>query len=249
MGAFGWRRDLPDKRDHRFTATLDFTSLPTAVDLRSNCPPVYDQGDLGSCTANGIAFAFDFARASQGQPFVSPSRLFIYYNERAIEHTITSDAGAEIRDGIKVVGALGVCPESEWPYDIAKFAVRAPQQCFDDALRDRAIAYRRIDNTNLTDLKSCLAEGNPFVFGFTVYDSFMDVGSDGIVPLPDIRRESVQGGHCVAAVGYDDARRHFIVRNSWGDSWADKGYCYMPYALLTDPELASDFWQIRLLTP
>src|SRR5215469_16450494 len=120
---YGWVRDLPDHRDFIYSAPLAVQeALPTKVDLRSQCPPVYDQGQLGSCTANAIAGAlhFDELKQKMRNSFV-PSRLFIYYNERSIEGTVSSDSGAQLRDGVKAVSKLGVCPEPEWPYDISKF--------------------------------------------------------------------------------------------------------------------------------
>src|SRR5438874_4074423 len=121
----GWIPDLPDARDHLYAAPpAMLTQLPAAVDLRPQCPDVYDQGHLGSCTGNAIAGVIQFDQMRQHLkppcPFL-PSRLFIYYNERVMEHTVHSDAGAQIRDGIKSVSKQGDCPESEWPYDVGKF--------------------------------------------------------------------------------------------------------------------------------
>jgi C1A family cysteine protease len=246
---YGWLRDNPDQRDHLYAAPVEhLAKLPAAVDLRSHCPPVYDQGELGSCTANGIGAALQFERMKQHlKPNFIPSRLFIYYNERVIEHTVNSDSGAQIRDGIKSVGQQGDCPETEWPYDIAKFETKPPAPCYKDAVKYKAVEYQRIVQS-LNQMKGCLASGYPFVFGFTVYDSFesQQVAKSGVVPMPS-PSEKVLGGHCVVAVGYDDAQQRFIIRNSWGTGWALHGYCTMPYAYLTDANLASDFWTIRLV--
>jgi len=123
---YGWIRDLPDHRDFMYSvpvATLQ--ALPSSVDLRSHCPPVYDQGQLGSCTANAIAGALQFDEIKEHKNGPStPSRLFIYYNERVIEGTVTSDSGAQLRDGVKTVAKRGICPAKVWPYDISKFAVK-----------------------------------------------------------------------------------------------------------------------------
>ena len=246
---YGWIRDIPDQRDHLYAApVVALAALPPSVDLRAACPPVYDQGQLGSCTANGIAAALQFDRMKQKlTPNFIPSRLFIYYNERVIEHTVASDSGAQIRDGIKSVGQQGDCPETEWPYNIASFAQKPPAKCYKDALKYKAVLYQRVLQ-NVNQMKGCLASGYPFVFGFTVYDSFesQPVAQTWVVPMP-ATAEKVLGGHCVVAVGYDDAQQRFIVRNSWGTGWGMQGYCTMPYAYLTDPNLASDFWTIRLV--
>jgi C1A family cysteine protease len=247
---FGWVRDIPDQRDHLYAAPVTaLKALPPSVDLRSQCPPVYDQGNLGSCTGNGIAGALQFERMKQNlTPAFNPSRLFIYYNERVIEHTVNSDSGAMIRDGIKTVAKQGDCPEDNWPYDISKFADKPPPICYREALQYKAVQYQRLVQ-NLIQMKGCLADGYPIVFGFTVYDSFEspDATKTGVIPMP-APNENVLGGHCVVAVGYDDTQQRFIFRNSWGAGWGQQGYGTMPYAYLTDPNLASDFWTIRLVT-
>jgi C1A family cysteine protease len=246
---YGWQPDLPDHRDHLYAAPVAVLgAVPLKADLRGQCPPVYDQGQLGSCTANAIAGAIQFEQMKQkaAQIFI-PSRLFIYYNERAMEHTIASDSGAQIRDGIKSVGKQGDCPETEWPYVIAKFKTKPPGNCYADALKYKTVLYQRLTPL-LSQLRGCLASGYPFVFGFTVYESFESahVAKTGhaSLPKPD---EPVVGGHAVMGVGYDDARQWFIVRNSWGMGWGMKGYFTLPYAYLTDPNLADDFWTIRLV--
>jgi C1A family cysteine protease len=246
---YGWVPDLPDARDYMYAAPVEMMAkLPSKVDLRPNCPPVYDQGQLGSCTGNAIAGAVQFDREKQKlKPDFVPSRLFIYYGERVIEGTVNSDAGAQIRDGIKVVAKQGVPPETDWPYDITKFADKPPPKAFTDALKDLAVSYSRVAQ-NLGQMKGCLASGFPFVFGFTVYDSFesQQVAQTGVVPMP-ASGESVLGGHAVVAVGFDDGQQRFIVRNSWGTGWGMQGYFTIPYAYLTDTGLASDFWTIRLI--
>src|SRR5580658_10029221 len=155
--SYGWVRDLPDQRDLMFAAPLENqASLPASVDLRPQCPTeVYDQGQLGSCTANAIAGALQFEQIKQALQNFTPSRLFIYYNERVIEHTVNSDSGAQIRDGIKSVGQQGDCPETEWPYDIAKFSQKPPGNCYKDALKYKAIQYQSVVQ-NLNQMKGCL---------------------------------------------------------------------------------------------
>src|SRR5215469_6767170 len=120
---YGWIPDLPDHRDLLYAAPVAaLQALPGKVDLTSKCAPVYDQGQLGSCTANAIGGAIQFEQMKQSIPNFTPARLFIYYNERAIEGTVASDSGAQIRDGVKSVAQQGACPETMWPYVISKFA-------------------------------------------------------------------------------------------------------------------------------
>jgi len=254
---YGWVPDLPDARDYLYSAPEPVLSeLPRSVDLRPQCPPVYDQGQLGSCTANAIGAAFEFDQLKQELPDFMPSRLFIYYNEREIEGTIDTDSGAMIRDGMKSVSKLGVCSEDTWAYDIPRFTERPPDQAYAEALDHQALVYRRVPN-RLHQMQACLAQGYPFVFGFTVYDSFEgpEVAKTGEVPLPP-RGEAVLGGHAVLAVGYDDTcdipaanpdeaptRGALIIRNSWGPLWGHHGYGYLPYRYVSE-QMAVDFWTV-----
>jgi len=258
IGRYGWTPDLPDQRDFVYQAPHPTAvALPAQVDLRPNCPPVYDQGQLGSCTANAIAAAIEFDQKKQGITQLTPSRLFIYYNERVIEHSATSDNGAQIRDGIKSVAKQGVCSETSWPYDDTnknpmpcpkcKYAAKPPKACYAEAAAHKVSAYQRLIPT-LDRLRGCLASGYPFVFGFTVYESFesQDVAKSGILQLPAPTEHTV-GGHAVMAVGYNDAGQQFIIRNSWGTEWGQAGYFLMPYAYLTNTNLADDFWTIQMV--
>jgi C1A family cysteine protease len=269
-GSFGWTPDLPDVRDHTYAAPLAKLTrtkpLPAKIDLRTHCPPVYNQGNIGSCTANAIAAALEFDRKKQKLKDFVPSRLFIYYNERAMEHNIGTDAGAMIRDGIKSVNKQGACPETEWTYDDteadpqtgvwppgAKPAQKPPKSCYTDAKKFQALSYQRVDRS-LAQMKGCLAEGFPFVFGFSVYQAFMSVkvAKTGILNLPapgepGANPDGSPAGHAVLAVGYDDSQQRFIVRNSWGTTWGKRGYFTMPYAYLLDGNLSDDFWTVRLV--
>ena len=245
---FGWIADLPDHRDLMYAAPMQvLTALPTTTDLRSKCPPVYDQGQLGSCTANAIAAAVEFDLMKENKDEFMPSRLFIYYNERDMEGTVDSDSGAQIRDGIKSVASQGDCAEKLWPYDINKFADKPPQTCYDDAVKHKAVQYQRTIR-DLNQMKGCLASGYPFVFGFTVYQSFesQQVAQTGHGSMPTPGEQTV-GGHAVMAVGYDDSQNWFIVRNSWGTSWGMQGYFTLPYTYLLNENLSDDFWTIRLV--
>jgi C1A family cysteine protease len=243
--SYGWMPDLPDHRDYLYAAVRRISAtLPAAVDLRPGCPPVEDQGALGSCTGNAIVGALEFLELKDKLPLVDLSRLFVYYNERVMEHTVQSDAGAQIRDGIKSVSKQGVCSEVKWPYIISKFAVKPTAACYREALKHRIVEYHRLGTVD--EMRACLAEGHPFVFGFTVYESFesQQVAKTGTVPMPR-KSERVLGGHAVLGVGYNDKQKRFIVRNSWGTGWGKQGYFTMPYTYLANPDLASDFWVVH----
>jgi C1A family cysteine protease len=246
---YGWVPDLPDQRDLVYRAPLArIGPLPSKVDLRSVCPPVYDQKQLGSCTANAIAGALEFNQMRQNLPDVfAPSRLFIYYNERVIEGSVRDDSGAMIRDGIKSVSKQGAPHEALWPYDVAKFRTKPSARAVADAKKHPAVLYSRVTR-DLAQFKGCLAAGYPFVFGFSVYDSFESdtVARTGHTPLPKAK-EKLLGGHAVVAVGYDNPKKRFIVRNSWGPTWGQKGYFTMPYGYLLDENMSDDFWTIKLV--
>lgn len=206
----------------------------------------------GNCTANGIGFLVHFDllnnhSKSKGSSF-QPSRLFIYYFERLAEGTVNDDAGAIIRDGIKVIANEGVCNEDAWPYDVSQFTVRPNTHAIQLAKEFQALEYKSLDNTNKGLLVNCLLQGFPITFGMSVYESFMSnkVASTGIVPMPR-KTESMIGGHCMAIVGYSLDFDAFIVRNSWGMGWGQKGYCRIPAEYLCNRDLASDFWAITMI--
>ena len=161
---------------------------------------------------------------------------------------VESDAGAQLRDGIKSVASDGVCPEPEWPYVVEKFRYKPPAKAYKDAKLDRAVSYQSLVQ-DLNQMKGCLASGYPFIFGFTVYPSFESeaVARTGQAVMPAWGERPI-GGHAVIAVGYDDTNQKFLCRNSWGTEWGIKGYFTLPYAYLIQPGLLSqDFWTIRLV--
>jgi len=243
--AYGWVPDIPDQRDYLLSAVRKVPArLPGKVDLRPLCSKVEDQGQLGSCTANALAGAIEFLERKNKVPFKDFSRLFIYYNERVLEHTINSDSGAMLRDGIKTLAKQGACSEKSWPYEVSKFKSKPGPACYQEALQHQITSYHRI--LTLDQMRTCLAEGFPFVFGFTVYESFetQQVSRTGIVNMPK-PNEQLLGGHAVMAVGYDHAKQRVLVRNSWGTDWGLKGYFTMPYQYLSNRNLSDDFWTIR----
>jgi len=243
---YGWIKQKEDKRDFKFVPFLCKLTLDK-IDLRTSCPPVYDQGSLGSCTANAVAGAFQFDELKQEAsiPSFVPSRLFIYYNERMIENTPPADdSGAEIRDGMKSINSYGVCTETTWSYD-AGYQNKPSPAAYTEALLHKSIQYNTV-NQDLNSLQVCLASGYPIIFGFNVYPEFEsdEAAQTGIVSMPKSNENPI-GGHAVLAVGYDNLTQMFVVRNSWGPNWGISGYFMMPYAYITNPNLASDFWELE----
>jgi C1A family cysteine protease len=243
------KRDTFDARDFQYKATKASAKLPTKVDLSQTTyiPAIFDQGQLGSCTANAVANAYLFTRNKEGKTDSSyvPSRLFIYYNERAADGTVSEDAGSSLRCSVSVVSKQGACHEVLCPYQIKSFAKKPSTKAYADGLNYQALTYSRLTNA-LTSTKACLAAGYPFIMGIDVYENFESdaTATTGIVTMPTGK---LLGGHAVMCVGYDDTKKLFKVMNSWGDSWGDHGYFYLPYAYVTSTKLTSDIWTLRIV--
>jgi C1A family cysteine protease len=249
---YHWQREPVDTRDHLYNTASAPATLPASVDLRPYCSPIEDQGQLGSCTANAIAGVIEYLdrRANKN---LDVSRLFIYYQERLLEGSISTDAGAYLRDGIKACYTYGAPLESLWPYNISRFAVQPPPTVYADALKRKVTGYAKC--TDFTAVKTAISQNHPVVIGFDVYASFESgtwwypTGS-GLMPYPNVKREQLLGGHAIALVGYNDnlsgpaGTGYFIARNSWGTSWGKSGYFYMPYSVIKNTNMSSDFWTI-----
>jgi C1A family cysteine protease len=235
------RRDTPDFRDLRYTTTRT-VGLPAKVDLRGGFCDPWDQLDIGSCGPHGVEALYWFDRRRQDLPDMLPSMLFAYWACREMEGTTRSDAGVSLRDCIKIPIKVGTCPESMWRYRKANLYRRPSAACYAEACKHVALQYQRVAR-DITQMRACLAGGNPFVFGMSVYTEFesSEVAATGVADLPR-QGESLLGGHAVVAVGYDDAQQRFIVRNSWGTGWGMRGHFTLPYAYLANPGLSADFW-------
>ncbi len=238
----GWKPDPLDHRDITYKLPRGIGPLPASVDLREGQPPIWDQGDLGSCTANATGAQCWFL--DKTAPY-EPSRLFIYYNTRVLEGTVREDSGASIRNSIKSVVKYGFCSEADWVYDTTKFTKKPSTLAYKNAKLERIVSYARVPQTERA-LKTALYQGLPVNFGFAVYSSFEsdEVGKTGMVAMP-LKKEALLGGHATLLVGYNDAMRRYIGRNSWSDAWGDKGYFYIPYDYVHSSKLSDDFWIIK----
>lgn len=240
---YGWIKDKEDSRDRLYKLSRPrIATLKPFVDLRKSCSKVEDQGTLGSCTANALAGNIELLDKLIDGAYTDVSRIFLYYNERAMEGTISEDAGAMIRDGIKTLAKDGICAETLCPYDIEAFTRKPLPEAYEDAKKHLITSYMRI--TTLNEMLVCLSDGYPFVFGMDLYESFESdkISKTGKVPMPKDGEEYL-GGHAVMAVGYNLITKQFIVRNSWGEGWGREGYFTIPFDYLV--KYGADFWTVR----
>jgi C1A family cysteine protease len=247
---YGWKPQVPDHRDKKYGYTFSKQDLPRYVDYRHLCTVIEDQGQTNSCTGHGTTSAmelrFNLATREGKTVFKDSlflSRMFVYYNAR--KQSIFGrvyDQGAFIRDAVKGAFKIGVCLEEVYPFAIADINKKPTSAAFLNAPKHKLQEYLAVEN--LEELKLSLANEHPVVFGFTVYPSFEleSTLKTGIVPFPS-QDEKPIGGHCVYACGYDDQNQWVICGNSYGETWGDKGFFYLPYSFF-EKGLASDMWSI-----
>lgn len=244
-----WKKGPEDSRDYKSVRRLSApVELPSEFELEKQIP-IYDQYDIGSCVANSAASCYRFESAQViGNFSFNPSRLFVYYNARKLQGWEREDSGAYIRDGFKAMNKWGLANENVWPYVTRDFAKEPTSQVYSDGLNNVIVKYARVEQTE-TALKETLLTGAAVSFGFNVYNSFMSGTWDtttGMMPLPK-STERVIGGHAVTIIGYNDAKKAFLIQNSWGTSWGLKGKFWMPYSFLLDGSECDDFWAIETI--
>lgn len=247
MHKYGVVKDKPDSRDIIYSKyhIPDKKVLPSFVDLRSGCSAIVDQGNLGSCTSNAIVSGLREHILINDKKILSLrlSRIYHYWWERYLEGTENEDSGATLRDGMKVLNKYGVCTEETRPYIIDDFEAAPSEKENQEALNYTIPAYERL--LSVDDIKHAIFNNNVVVFSISLHTSFeTKTKEDGIVHMPCLF-EKVLGGHAMCIVGYNDNFLNgcFIVRNSWGDSFGDNGYCYMPYKMY---KYFMDAWTVKL---
>lgn len=250
MNINGWIKQEVDNRDYisvRHTL-MGAAPLPTEFKLPITLP-VYDQSQIGSCVANSGCLCYLYeAKQKSLKNRLKPSRLFLYYNARAMRGWELEDSGAIIRDAFKSLNKEGVCTESLWKYDISKFAKKPPKSAYKNGLTHTTVRYATVPQT-IDALKRTLISGACISFGFDVYESFISGNWDsttGIMPLPKVN-ERIIGGHAIGCVGYSDLTQTFTIQNSWGTDWGKNGYFQMPYSFITS-DACSDFWCIESIS-
>jgi C1A family cysteine protease len=241
----GYLPDPEDSRDYQYSSgRFQKGKLPPKVDLREYMTEVEQQGELNSCTANAMAGAYEYLAMRELGESGQVSRLFVYYNARAINDRTDQDKGTYLRNCIKVLRKYGTCRESTWPYEPEKVFEEPHETAYEEASNYLLKEARRV-NIDLFEMKHCLAEGYPFAFGMRLYSGFKKAGRNGgKVSLPDPDSEKSLGGHAMLCVGYSETDKVFLVRNSWGKEWGDEGYCYIPYDYMTNPEFTADCWMV-----
>jgi len=235
-----------DQRDYKYLKTVPpkfLSKLPSQFSLQNRIGIILDQGEIGSCVSNAFALCLQMLTNKH----VRMSRLFHYYCGRAIQgESSTVDTGLDIRMAANIIRKFGACAEQNWPYVTANYSKLPPLNVFKASKLFKKYYYTFLDQ-NLNSLKTCLSiSSSPILFGFNVYDSFLN-STKGVIPMPNVETEEFQGGHCMLIVGYNDTTQRFTCANSWGSSWGDRGLCYMPYAYLLDSTLSSDFCQLNIV--
>ncbi len=238
------------------SAAIKKAAASAKIDLSGWCSPVEDQGSLGSCTAHaGVGLYEYFERRAFGR-HIDASRLFLYKTTRNLLKW-TADDGAYLRTTMAALALFGLVPEKYWPYKEDQFNTEPDAFHYSYAQNFQAILYYRLDadavrgQVLLDKIKDHLRNGLPMVFGFTCFTS-LDQADDGKIPFPD-KKEEVDGGHAVMAVGFDDSLKiiHPVsknasigaikIRNSWSAEWGEKGYGWLPYEYIIKG-IADDWW-------
>lgn len=215
---------------------LETPKILKKVDLRNKFPDAYDQGKIGSCSANALCSIFDYDTIN-----FKGSRLFLYYNERALINETNEDNGAYLSDGIYSLKSNGICEEKYWEYKLENLFKRPPDDIYQKAKENYLIEAFNISNDLLT-IKKWIDNNEPIALAISIFSNFMSINTKitGKVGMPS-KNDKFLGGHAVVICGYDDNSQELILRNSWGTYWGERGYFYLPYDYL---KFCGDLWII-----
>jgi hypothetical protein len=248
----GYKYAAPKLGSKSYTGErLGATALPPKVDLRQYMTKVEDQENTNSCTANAVAGAYEYlVKRYMGEKAYDVSRLFIYYNARSLDESEElADEGSVIGLAIEGLKQYGACSEETWPFETDSVNEEPSSEAYEEA-SEFVIEDTELVPTDLDAWRRCLAEGYPIIFGLSLYNSFDSHRKKGLVSMPSSAESSrgTHSGHAMLCVGYSDTDKVFIVRNSWGHGWGDKGYCYIPYRYIINEDWnGGDSWIIRRL--
>jgi hypothetical protein len=206
------------------------------IDLRDKFNEIFDQGKIGSCTANALTSIFEYDK-----PNFKGSRLFLYYNERLYINETHKDEGAYLSDGILSLKSYGICEERYHPYIISNVFKEPSKEAYENGKKYYVLEALNISN-DVNEIKSWLIKKEPIAIGIAIYSNFMN-SKTGMIGIPK-QTDDFMGGHAVIICGFDDKNKIFILRNSWGVYWGDKGYFYLPYDYISNDELCGDLWII-----
>ncbi|CAJ1337231.1 unnamed protein product [Effrenium voratum] len=215
---------------------------PEKVDLRPYMTTVEDQSQTNSCCANAVAGAYEYINKRHamqtGEKTEDVSRLFIYFVGRKKDQQMfredtaiaPKDEGMSLGGAISALQLKGACMESNWPFALDRVNEKPSDSCFSEAMRYKISESRKVP-VDLETMRKCLAEGHPIVFGLKLTAQFFKPlrGGGIVTPDPGDPQSSKHGLHAMLIVGYNNRQKVFIVRNSWGTSWGDRGYGYVPY--------------------
>lgn len=217
--------------------------LPERVDLREFCSPVENQLTTNSCTAQAIVGALEYHQRRANQPKIDLSRLFVYYNARRLSDMEGEDCGSFIHHVMAAVLAYGACEEQMWPFEKSMVLTKPTEAAYANGMMNEAVQYARTP-LGVSALQA-LAAGLPVVFGAyfpTAY--YQEAAQTGSMPADGNRAMRPDGGHAMLIVGYDTPEQTFLVRNSWGEGYADRGYLRIPFNTMASYSDPTHFWTV-----
>lgn len=226
-------QDVPLDEDY---VTPEGQVLPASVDLRKNFSDIKSQGTQGACSAFSSVSVIEYFLATILNKQTDLSEAFVYYNARVIRGETEVDEGASFKDIIEAIRDKGVCLEELCPYDQKVFNEEPTENAYSEA-ENRKITEAKNVRLKVDDVKSALAQGFPVIISAKAFGSYL-VNRNGVLrtPTPSELDDDTQENHAMVICGYIDKEGFFIVRNSWGKDFGDKGYCYLPYEYFRTPK-------------